>query len=215
MAWNLNRILSVGRQVHRVVQQVQRSQQQRGGAGSPDHAGRGTSPRPPRGTGFPTTPGDRGGHAGRSGGPAGQGAGVGPEGQVLDYPGDFHGSAHVEYAPVAGREAGPGEVVWTWVPFEELDGRGKDRPVLIVGRQDGYLLGAQLTTRDRNNAVSRDRDYLDIGSGPWDSKGRPSEVKLDRILLVNPRDVRREGGVLSEQIFGRVAEALRQNQGWS
>ena len=87
--------------------------------------------------------------------------------------------------------------------------------MLIVGRQDGYLLGAQLTTRDRNNAVSRDRDYLDIGSGPWDSKGRPSEVKLDRILLVNPRDVRREGGVLSEQIFGRVAEALRQNQGWS
>ena len=140
---------------------------------------------------------------------------MGPEGQVLDYPGDFIGSAHVEYAPVPGPEAGPGEVVWTWVPFEELDGRGKDRPVLIVGRQGGYLLGAQLTTRDRNNAQSRDRDYLDIGSGPWDSKGRPSEVKLDRILQVNPRDVRREGGVLKEPIFARVAEALRQAHGWS
>lgn len=56
---------------------------------------------------------------------------------------------------------------------------------------------------------------MDIGAGPWDSKGRPSEVKLDRILQVNPRDVRREGGVLDEQVFDRVAERLRQAHGWS
>ena len=188
MAWNLNRILSVGRQAYRLVQQVQRSQHQRGGSAQASPLSRGRA--------RPAT-------------------GLGPEGQVLDYPGDFHGQAQVEYAPVPGHEAGPGEVVWTWVPFEELDGRGKDRPVLIVGRQGGYLLGAQLTTRDRNNAQSRDRDYLDIGSGPWDSKGRPSEVKLDRILQVHPRDVRRDGGVLDERIFSRVADAMRATQGWS
>lgn len=195
MAWNLNRIISVGRQVYRVVQQVQRSQQQRGSGGAAPG-----SPRPGRGP--------------RTRRPVG-GSGVGPEGQVLDYPGDFHGQAPVEYAPVPGPEAGPGEVVWTWVPFEELDGRGKDRPVLILGHQGRFLLAAQLTTRDRNNASRRDDDYMDIGAGPWDSKGRPSEVKLDRILQVNPRDVRREGGVLDEQVFARVAERLRQAHGWS
>ena len=143
---------------------------------------------------------------------------VGPApsgGPVTDYPGDFAGSARVQYSPVPGPEAGPGEVVWTWVPFEELDGRGKDRPVLVVGRHGGYLLAAQLTSRDRNNRVAQDPDYIDIGSGAWDSRGRPSEVKLDRILQIDPRDVRREGGVLDERTFQAVSAGLRDRNGWS
>lgn len=136
-------------------------------------------------------------------------------GQVTDYPGDFRGTARVRYSPVPGPEAGPGEVVWTWVPFEELDGRGKDRPVLVVGRHGGYLLAVQLTSRDRTNHVSHDPDYIDIGSGPWDSKGRASEAKLDRILQVNPRDVRREGGVVEERTFASVSAGLRDRNGWS
>lgn len=213
MAWNLDRILSIGRQVARVVQDVQRTQggsqsqrstgPSRGGSQSGSHSRSRTStaPRP-------------GGQRTKSSDQQGRG-GVGPEGEVLDYPGDFHGPATVEYDPIPGPDAGPGEVVWTWVPFEELDGRGKDRPVLILGRQGHYLLAAQLTSRDRNNLHSTDSDYLDIGPGDWDSKGRPSEVKLDRILQINPRDVRREGGVLDERIFGRVAQAMREGNGWS
>ena len=27
----------------------------------------------------------------------------------------------------------PGEVVWTWVPYEEDPTRGKDRPVPVIG----------------------------------------------------------------------------------
>lgn len=84
---------------------------------------------------------------------------------VTDYPGDHHGDFQFDYEPIPGAEAGPGEVVWTWVPFEELDGRGKDRPVLIIGRQAEYLLGLQLTTRDRNNHKNQDADYIDIGAG--------------------------------------------------
>ncbi|VXB39651.1 RNA 3'-terminal phosphate cyclase [Citricoccus sp. K5] len=145
----------------------------------------------------------------RSGGHA-----SGPGG-LSDYPGDFHGRAQVSYSPVPGPEAGPGEIVWTWVPFEELDGRGKDRPVLVVGRNGGHLLAAQLTSRDRNNAASRDADYIDIGAGPWDPQGRNSEVKLDRILQVNPRDVRREGGVLDQRVFETVSQGLRDRNGWS
>lgn len=127
---------------------------------------------------------------------------------------DFSGVAQVVYAPVPGPAAGPGEVVWTWVPFEEMDGRGKDRPVLLVGRDGGRLLGLMLTSRDRNNARTRDEDYVDVGSGAWDRAGRASEAKLDRVLRVDPATVRREGGVLDPSAFERVADALVRTQGW-
>ncbi len=196
MALNVHRLLSVGRQVARLIRDVTRT--------PPGHS-------PVRH--------DGGASSQRQRGPGGRhrraGAGVGPEGQVLDYPGDFHGRARVEYDPVPGPVAGPGEVVWTWVPFEELDGRGKDRPVLVVGRNGGHLLAAQLTTRDRNNGARRDEDYVDIGTGPWDSRGRVSEVKLDRILQVSPRDIRREGGVLPRNVFEKVARGLHDQNGWS
>lgn len=188
MAVNFNQLLRVGRRVVRVARQVQRMSSSR-----QDSPGSRTSP---------AARGDDGGAAGSGG-------------QVTDYPGDFRGAAQVQYSPIPGSEAGPGEVVWTWVPFEELDGRGKDRPVLVVGQHGRYLLAAQLTSRDRNNGTSHDPDYIDIGTGAWDAQGRPSEVKLDRILQVNPRDVRREGGVVDERTFEAVSAGLRERNGWS
>src|SRR6188474_2899857 len=56
------------------------------------------------------------------------------------YPGDFTGKVKAEYAPRADGKPDPGEIVWTWVPYEEDHTRGKDRPVLIVGRDDIWLL---------------------------------------------------------------------------
>jgi len=38
------------------------------------------------------------------------------------------------YDPHPDGLADPGEAVWGWVPYEEDFGRGKDRPVLIIGR---------------------------------------------------------------------------------
>lgn len=35
------------------------------------------------------------------------------------------------YSPEMDGDADPGEVVWAWVPYEENDGRGKDRPVVV------------------------------------------------------------------------------------
>lgn len=127
---------------------------------------------------------------------------------------DFTGRARVEYAPLPGPAAGPGEVVWTWVPFKEMDGRGKDRPVLLVGRDGGHLLGLMLTSKDHTGAERRDEDYVDVGSGAWDRQGRPSEAKLDRILRVDPSAVRREGGVLDPARFQDVGDALSRVQGW-
>ena len=130
------------------------------------------------------------------------------------YPGDFVGSARLEYSPKHDGKPDPGEIVWTWVPYEEDHCKGKDRPVLLVGRNGDYLLAAMLTTRDRNNAHEHDPNYLDIGTGPWDVKRRPSEVKLDRIIQVDPQDVRRNGAILDEARFRQVQAHLEHNLGW-
>jgi hypothetical protein len=131
------------------------------------------------------------------------------------YAGDFHGRAKAGYSPNPDGTPDPGEVVWTWVPFEEDYSQGKDRPVLLIGHNGKRLLALMLTSKDRNNGSSRDAGYVDVGTGPWDSKGRPSEVKLDRILQIDPRDIRREGAVMGRAAFDRVAKALRQLHGWS
>ncbi len=131
------------------------------------------------------------------------------------YPGDFHGTARVAYSPNPNGSPDPGEIVWTWVPFEEDYSQGKDRPVLVVGRSGRCLLAVMLTSKDHSNEHRDDDDYIDLGTGPWDARGRPSEVKLDRILQVAAADMRREGSVLDGRRFGWVADGLRRRHGWT
>lgn len=131
------------------------------------------------------------------------------------YPGDYRGRAAVRYAPQPDGDPDPGEVVWAWVPFEEDHNQGKDRPVLLVGHNGPYLLGLMMTSRDRVPAGGSSGDYVDLGSGAWDKQGRPSEVRLDRILQLRPDSIRREGAVLDEARFGRVASGLRRRHGWT
>jgi len=130
------------------------------------------------------------------------------------YPGDFRGRAHIHYAPQPDGDPDPGEVVWTWVPYEEDHGRGKDRPVLLVGHNGPYLLGLMLTSRDRVPAGSTSSEYVDLGAGGWDRQGRASEVRLDRILQIRPEGIRREGAVLDRARFEKVAAGLRRRHGW-
>jgi hypothetical protein len=124
------------------------------------------------------------------------------------YPGDFRGQVNARYTPQADGQPDPGEIVWAWVPYEEDHTQGKDRPVLLVGRDGQYLLALMLTSKDRNNEQTRDRDYVDIGTGSWDRQGRPSEVKVDRVIRLREKGIRREGAVLGQQAFSRVAERL-------
>ena len=134
------------------------------------------------------------------------------------YPGDFEGRFDVSYHPDIDGEPDPGEVVWTWVPYEEDHKRGKDRPVLLVGRDGDWLLGLMLTSKDHDRDAADEarwgRHWIDIGSGGWDSKGRPSEARLDRILRIDPRAVRREGAVLKKSIFTKVENSLARTLGW-
>ncbi|WP_130873225.1 type II toxin-antitoxin system PemK/MazF family toxin [[Pseudopropionibacterium] massiliense] len=130
-----------------------------------------------------------------------------------EYPGDFTGTPRITYSPAPGKEADPGEVVWTWVPYEEDHREGKDRPVLIIGRDHEWLLGLLLTSKDHDRDAAQEarsgRFWMDIGTGEWDPQRRPSEVRINRIIRIDPDDVRRIGAVLDRDVFDAVAAAVR------
>ncbi len=138
-----------------------------------------------------------------------------PAGRSAD---DFTGRGEISYAPRADGRPDPGEIVWAWVPYEEHDGRGKDRPVLVIGRDGADLLGLMLTSKDHDRDAADEarhgRYWVDIGTGGWDRQGRPSEVRLDRVLRVDPDVVRREGATLDRARFDAVAAQARRVLGW-
>lgn len=110
------------------------------------------------------------------------------------------------YAPKLDGRADPGEIVWTWVVYEDDPSRGKDRPVLVVGRDRSTLLGLMVSSQERHAA---DPEWVGIGSGSWDYEGRPSWVRLDRVLVVPEEGIRREGAILDREVFDVVAARLR------
>jgi PemK-like, MazF-like toxin of type II toxin-antitoxin system len=123
-----------------------------------------------------------------------------------------HRARKVIYSPDLDGRADPGEIVWTWVTYEDDHTRGRDRPVLVVGRDHHTLLGLMMSSQERHAA---DRDWVGIGSGSWDDDGRPSWVRLDRVLDVPEEGIRREGAILERAIFDIVAARLRSDYSWS
>lgn len=130
---------------------------------------------------------------------------------------DHTGPVRPEYSPELDGAADPGEIVWTWVAYEEDPTQGKDRPVLVVGWDGEHVLGLMLTSKDHDRNAAREarkgRVWLDIGSGPWDSKRRDSEVRLDRVLRLDPDAIRREGAIVEPDLFHRVTAALAELRG--
>ncbi|MGA8044982.1 MAG: type II toxin-antitoxin system PemK/MazF family toxin [Dermatophilaceae bacterium] len=131
------------------------------------------------------------------------------------YPGDFRGDVEIRYAPHPDGEPDPGEIVWAWVPYEEDHSQGKDRPVLLIGHDGPWLLALQMTSRDHDRDEHQERRagrvWVDIGSGAWDRQGRPSEVRVNRILRIDPDRIRREGAVLARDRFDAVAAGVLQH----
>jgi hypothetical protein len=122
------------------------------------------------------------------------------------------------YQPEADGQPDPGEVVWGWVPYEEDPSRGKDRPVLLIGRKEiggvEYWAGLMLTSKDHDRDAEDEarygRHWMDVGTGAWDAERRPSEVRLDRLVILRDDAIRREGAAVSRDLFDRVvAEARR------
>ncbi|WP_328358180.1 type II toxin-antitoxin system PemK/MazF family toxin [Mycobacterium sp. NBC_00419] len=122
-----------------------------------------------------------------------------------------HRARKVAYAPDLDGRADPGEIVWTWVVYEDDPTRGKDRPVLVVGRDRQILLGLMLSSQHHGE----DPNWIGIGAGSWDYEGRPSWVRLDRVLDVPEEGIRREGAIVDEVTFELVATRLRAQYSWS
>ncbi len=111
------------------------------------------------------------------------------------------------YSPRIDGDPDPGEVVWTWVPYSENDGRGKDRPVLIIARIDAdSFAGCYLSTKDH-------RGFVSIGTGGWDSQRRESFLAPDRVLRVETGGMRREGQVVARDRFERAVGAVMRLHG--
>ena len=119
------------------------------------------------------------------------------------------------YEPNPDGEPDPGEVVWAWVAYEDDPAQGKDRPVLLVGRDGDELLGLQLTSKDHDRDAEDEARYgrywMDVGSGHWDRERRDSEVRLDRLLRMAASEVRREGAALDRATFDAVVAAARKH----
>ena len=118
----------------------------------------------------------------------------------------------ISYAPDRDGDPDAGEIVWTWVPYAERDGRGKDRPVLVIGRESAERVYAvRLTSKSHDG----DRDFLSIGSGDWDAQGRPSWIDIEQLYSVHAAGMRREASALDLDRFTRVASALHARYGWA
>jgi len=122
------------------------------------------------------------------------------------------------YAPAEDGRPDPGEVVWAWVPYEDDPAQGKDRPVLVIGtgvgadgRQVVHALAMTSKDHDRDEAqeAAAGRHWMDVGTGAWDARRRPSEVRLDRLLVLSAADVRREGSALAAEVYAAVIAARR------
>jgi hypothetical protein len=118
---------------------------------------------------------------------------------------------HLEYSPQLDGHADPGEIVWTWVPYEEDHRHGKDRPVLVVGRDRRTLYGLMLSS---NSERDGQRNWIPLGAGAWDGEHRPSWLRLDRVLEVDEDGIRREGAILDGRRFAQVAAVLKKSYGW-
>jgi hypothetical protein len=130
--------------------------------------------------------------------PAGAAAGTGTDATLRE--------VRFAYEPSLDGDPDPGEVVWAWVPYEEDPRQGKDRPVVIVGRVGASLAGVALTTKGRHH-----EDNVFVGTGAWDPERRDSFAKLDRLLRIDPKRVRREGAVLDKDRFEDLVRALQRH----
>lgn len=115
------------------------------------------------------------------------------------------------YAPVPDGRPDPGEVVWAWVPYEDDPQQGKDRPVLVIGTEGERVHCLVMTSKDHDRDAAQEaragRFWMDVGTGAWDPRGRPSEVRLNRLLVLPASTVRREGAALAPEVYAAVLAA--------
>ena len=123
----------------------------------------------------------------------------------------YDGRVSVDYRPERDGDPDPGEVVWTWVPYEEDPSVGKDRPLLVIGRaldEPGGYVALMLSSRDHEG----DPGWVFLGAGDWDHEGRQSWVRIDRLLAVTDGGIRRESVALSRERFAGLLDQIGANR---
>jgi hypothetical protein len=113
------------------------------------------------------------------------------------------GVVTIEYTPRLDHDPDPGEIVWTWVPYEEDPTQGKDRPVMIIGRRGQMLVGVPLTTKPDDR-----EPQVEVGVGAWDSERRVSYARIWRMCDIDPARMRREGAIVDRPHFAAVVKAV-------
>ncbi|GAB2967892.1 type II toxin-antitoxin system PemK/MazF family toxin [Nocardioides montaniterrae] len=126
------------------------------------------------------------------------------------------------YSPHHDGRPDPGEICWGWVPYEEDPTQGKDRPVLVIGDETApdpetgsgtvrLLHCLVLTSKDHDRDEAQEaragRFWMDVGTGAWDPRHRPSEVRLNRLVKLREDGVRREGAALDRATYDAVIAA--------
>jgi hypothetical protein len=114
----------------------------------------------------------------------------------------------IAYTPDRDGEPDPGEVVWTWVPYEDDPRQGKDRPVVVIGSIGDDLAVVPLSSRSPVGRYASE-DWVSVGIGGWDRQHRQSWANTGRVLRVRSGEVRREGSVLDRRPFDTVVEEIR------
>jgi hypothetical protein len=121
--------------------------------------------------------------------------------------GDRTGAIRIAYTPDRDGEPDPGEVVWTWVPYEDDPQQGKDRPVVVIGSIGDRLAVVPLSSRGPDGRPDPGA-WVPVGTGAWDRDRRASYANVERVLEVAPGDVRREGSTLDRPHFDAVVAAV-------
>lgn len=122
-------------------------------------------------------------------------------------------SRAVVFGPDIDGPVDAGEIVWLWVPEHGPGNPPTERTVLVIARSINQdLLGLLISPDDAHDG---DRDWFPIGSGQWQATGEPCWVRLDKVIQVPEDWVRRQGALLPERRFDRVARALRSRFGWT
>ncbi|KQB86917.1 type II toxin-antitoxin system PemK/MazF family toxin [Corynebacterium lowii] len=118
----------------------------------------------------------------------------------------------IYYAPDMDGQPEPGEVVWVWAPSDGPDRPRRDRAVLVIGHGRDSVLGLLISPNPKH---ANEPEWLDIGSGEWDEKGRQCWVRLDRVLEIPHLGIRRQGVLFPRRRFERIACKLRNRYGWT
>lgn len=127
------------------------------------------------------------------------------------YPGDYRGRPPISYDPHTGKLPDPGEVVRAWVPDEDDTKKGKDRSVLLVGRNGDWFLGVYLAAADDADgpdAMTGER-WVPVGTGAWDTRRRTFSARVDRVVRIHPDDVTGRSEKLDKVRFDKVAAGIR------